>query len=215
MDDKYRSPYERGRLALVERILPFGPGRALDLGCGSGIVSEMLGARGFHVLGIDSDAAAIAAAKRRVPAATFTVGDAVAADVGGGNFDLIVACELIEHLDLDHQRALLRRILALLRPNGALVLSTPNRRSLMSVVGSIMYPLQGRRWDWGDSSHVLVHSSGSLRRLLGQAGFAIDSEWGFQLLLHRPAFTRPLSMRAYRGVLGSVCYDIVLRARSI
>jgi SAM-dependent methyltransferase len=187
---------------------------ALDLGCGTGVVSEMLVRRGFRVAGIDTDGAAIALAARRVPTATFTVGDVLTADISEETFDLIVACEIIEHFDLDGQRALLRRIHGLLRPNGALVLSTPNRRSLMSLAGSIVYPLRGRQWDWGDSSHVLVHSTGSLRRLLVRAGFAVDAEWGFQLLLHQPAFAGRLSMRAYRGVLGSFCYDIVMRARS-
>src|SRR5262249_979672 len=45
----------------------------IDLGCGSGILSEQLSVGGFDVLGIDISAAMIAIARRRVPRGDFRV----------------------------------------------------------------------------------------------------------------------------------------------
>src|SRR5438067_1992152 len=49
-------------------------GLVIDLGCGSGILSEAIAASGYDVLGIDLSPEFIAMAKRRVPAGRFRVG---------------------------------------------------------------------------------------------------------------------------------------------
>jgi SAM-dependent methyltransferase len=50
-----------------------GPGRIIELGCGSGISSQVLAAAGFDVLGYDLSRALIAIARKRVPDAEFRV----------------------------------------------------------------------------------------------------------------------------------------------
>jgi SAM-dependent methyltransferase len=65
------APWESGpRPALVElcemgRITPekLGPGRAIDLGCGTGVDSEYLTHRGFDVVGVDFSEVAIRRAR--------------------------------------------------------------------------------------------------------------------------------------------------------
>jgi SAM-dependent methyltransferase len=49
-------------------------GRFIDLGCGSGILSELMAAAGYDVLGIDQSPAFIAMAQQRVPKGEFRIG---------------------------------------------------------------------------------------------------------------------------------------------
>lgn len=210
--DKYETPYERGRLAVIEAVLPTGPGRALDLGCGPGVVSSLLRDRGFEVIGVDVDADAIVIAQDRVPGAEFRRMDLLADDLPKGPFSVVTACEVIEHFDLPDQRRLLQRLLAVLSPTGHLVLSTPNTSSLMSVIGSVVYPLRRRRWDCGDSTHRFVHNSASLHRLLRESGFVTSRRVGFQLLTHRPWVIARFGMRGFDGRLSRFCYDLVIDA---
>lgn len=69
------------QLARVEqgRVRPFGP--ALDLGCGRGLYTRELAARGWDATGLDNVPAAVAAARAAAgPSASFVVGDVTALD---------------------------------------------------------------------------------------------------------------------------------------
>src|SRR5947209_4289903 len=92
-----------------------GGARVLDLCCGSGYGSAILGARAGEVVGVDNDAATIETARvtvgREVANVSFELADAVAF-LGGeiaSRFDTVVCFEGLEHLqDLDHALELLR-----------------------------------------------------------------------------------------------------------
>ncbi len=56
-------------------------GLVLDLGCGSGILSEALAGHGFDVRGIDLSPALVALARKRVPAGMFRVGSLLTAEL--------------------------------------------------------------------------------------------------------------------------------------
>ena len=68
---------------LVARAVPGPPGRAVDLGCGTGRQARALAARGWTVTGVDDVPAAIAAARRLDPDGhvTWLAGDVT--DPGG------------------------------------------------------------------------------------------------------------------------------------
>jgi SAM-dependent methyltransferase len=96
------------------------PGDALDVPCGTGVLAKRLGAAGWRVIGGDRDPA---------PARAAGV-DARALDLEAplpfpaGAFDLVCCVEGIEHVE--NQALLLREAARVLRPRGALVLTTPN-----------------------------------------------------------------------------------------
>jgi SAM-dependent methyltransferase len=100
----------------------------LDYGCGSGYGSTMLASAGARrVVGSDRAPAAVlhAAARYGGPGVSFCATDCSSSAFAGGRFEVVVAFEVIEHLD-DH-RGFLREVRRLLVPGGVLLLSTPNR----------------------------------------------------------------------------------------
>jgi SAM-dependent methyltransferase len=74
--------HEAGFAALADaaarhvRSMVAPPGLVVDLGCGGGTLLAALVDEGFQGLGVDTSAAMVALARRRVPAATWTVGSA-------------------------------------------------------------------------------------------------------------------------------------------
>lgn len=101
--------------------------QALDIASGEGYGSALLGARARRVLGIDRSAAAAAhaAQKYATPTVSFAQGDATCIPCPTASFDLVVSFETIEHL-LDQDR-MLSEIRRVLRPDGVLVMSSPER----------------------------------------------------------------------------------------
>jgi SAM-dependent methyltransferase len=85
----------------VQRLLaPFsGEERALDVGCGTGALAYALAPHVREVVGVDSSAELLAAARERAPAnATFVEGDATALPFGWGEFDLVGCVRVLHHV---------------------------------------------------------------------------------------------------------------------
>ena len=101
--------------------------RVLDAGCGVGYGSALLAGAARRVVGVEIDAGAVEAARRQYPAPglDFLRADCRRLPFPDASFDLVVAFELIEHLeDPDALLAESRRVLT---APGELILSTPNR----------------------------------------------------------------------------------------
>lgn len=98
--------------------------RVLDAGCGSGRYTDDLVRRGADAIGFDQSADNIALARERVPGAEFRVHDL--ADpldwLADSSFDRVSMAMALHYLD--DRVAALRELHRVLRPAGALVLST-------------------------------------------------------------------------------------------
>ena len=118
-----RTEYVAGRVDL--------PGaRVVDVGCGGGLLSESLAARGAAVLGIDASDDAVAAARAHLRGSELDVEYRVTtaealADSLPKRFDLVTCMELIEHVP--DGEALVAACARLTRPGGTVVFSTINR----------------------------------------------------------------------------------------
>ncbi|MEG3145664.1 bifunctional 2-polyprenyl-6-hydroxyphenol methylase/3-demethylubiquinol 3-O-methyltransferase UbiG [Sphingomonas sp. RT2P30] len=104
--------------------------RALDVGCGAGLLCEPLARLGAAVTGIDAAAENIAAALAHAALSglkiDYRTGGIEA--LAGETFDLVTSLEVIEHVATP--AAFVAGLAAALAPGGLLILSTPNRTAL-------------------------------------------------------------------------------------
>ena len=98
--------------------------RILDLGCGTGWLSELLANFG-PTTGVDLAESVIAAAKSRAPHVTFMAGDIFQMPLPASNFDVVVSQEVIAHVA--DQAAYLDLAARALKPGGYLIITTPNK----------------------------------------------------------------------------------------
>ena len=111
---------------------------ALDVGCGAGLLTEPLARLGAVVAGIDASPEVIAVARDHAGASGLDI-DYRAGDVQQleGQFDLITAMEVIEHVA--DPGAFVKALAKRLAANGLLVMSTPNATAwsklMMIVIG--------------------------------------------------------------------------------
>tara|TARA_Y100000310_G_scaffold63233_2_gene58546 strand:+ start:6643 stop:7305 length:663 start_codon:yes stop_codon:yes gene_type:complete len=114
--------------------------KVLDIPCGSGYGSELLVSCGAcaaaEVHGVDSDADTIihAAKTYQDSGLYFHLGD-MREQQGLGLFDVVACFEGIEHVELAEAEDVLQNFLELLRPDGWLFISTPNKDRSQSFVG--------------------------------------------------------------------------------
>lgn len=106
---------------------PLAGRTALDVGCGAGLLCEPLARLGACVTGVDAAVENIAAAKAHAAQAGLDI-DYRAGELAKqqlGQFDLVTSMEVIEHVT--DPAAFVAGLAARLKPDGLLILSTPNR----------------------------------------------------------------------------------------
>jgi SAM-dependent methyltransferase len=107
---------------LIEFIDSHPPGRALDLGCGTGTNVIYLARHGWQVTGIDFARRAVHLALRKVRQlgliADFRLGDVTHLDGLIGSYDLILDIGCLHNLDDPGRQAYLHHVKRLLAPGG-------------------------------------------------------------------------------------------------
>lgn len=129
------SPYWGEHAARYVYALPYTKNKTvLDIACGTGYGIGLLRPNARFVTGVDVDPVAANEARAECGAnAAVLLGDGLGLPFADESFDIVTSFETLEHL---HERnkflAELRRVL---RPDGILLLSTPNAKYTMPVNG--------------------------------------------------------------------------------
>jgi len=148
---------------------PLDGKRAIDVGCGAGLLCEPLARMGAKVTGIDAAGENIAAARLHAKGVGLAI-DYHAGELSGlpsGTFDLVTAMEVIEHVA--DKPAFVSELAGRLAPGGLMILSTPNRTAaskLLMVEGAELLgqiPRGTHHWDdfiMPDELSELLHDAG-------------------------------------------------------
>ncbi len=137
----------------LQRLFPRGGASLLEVGCGTGWMSERLAAYG-RVTGVDLADEVIERAQARAPHVTFVAGNFLHANVGSAPFDAVVAMEAMAHFS--DQEAFVRRVAALLRPGGSVLLATQNRPMMERNIRHLPNRGWHRRWVDQDELRALL-----------------------------------------------------------
>lgn len=104
--------------------LPRGA-RIADLGCGSGVFTNILQQRGYRCTGVDLSPTLIRIAREKFPGVEFIEGDIEHLPFADASFDGVLLAGVVHHFtERSHCVAEIRRIL---RPGGKFVAFDPNR----------------------------------------------------------------------------------------
>jgi len=106
---------------------PLSGRRAIDVGCGAGLLAEPLARMGAEVTGVDAaeDNIRVAAAHAEAGGLSITYRCGDVAQMGLAGFDLVTSMEVIEHVA--DKAAFVAALAGALADGGLMVLSTPNR----------------------------------------------------------------------------------------
>ena len=103
--------------------------QVLDLACGEGYGSAFLAETAESVIGVDIDQGTIDQAQKKYQMENlrYMAGDAAAIPLPDHSVDAVVSFETIEHISEELQQKFLREISRVLKPDGLVIMSTPNK----------------------------------------------------------------------------------------
>ena len=118
------------RLDYIERLEPLQGKRVLDVGCGGGLLSEGMAARGARVTGIDMGEAPLSVAKLHLYESGLEVdyrqitAEQMAAE-NPATYDVVTCLEMLEHVP--QPESIVTACARMAKPGGLVVFSTINR----------------------------------------------------------------------------------------
>lgn len=163
--------------------------RVLDLGCGAGRHAFEMYRRGADVVAFDQDADELSGVRDlfvamreagEVPAgaeADVKEGDALALPFADGEFDRVVAAEILEHIPADIQA--INELVRVLRPGGTLAVSVP--RWFPEIVNWRL----SEDYHNVPGGHIRIYTDAELIDKLTKAGLEYDGR-GYAHGLHSP-----------------------------
>ncbi|MBI5040034.1 MAG: bifunctional 2-polyprenyl-6-hydroxyphenol methylase/3-demethylubiquinol 3-O-methyltransferase UbiG [Gammaproteobacteria bacterium] len=130
------------RLDYIDRLEPLRGKHVLDVGCGGGLLSEGMAARGAQVTGIDMGEAPLSVARLHLYESGLDVdyrqitAEQMAAE-HPGDFDIVTCLEMLEHVPTP--ASVIAACARMVKPGGLVVFSTLNRNPksyLLAIIGA-------------------------------------------------------------------------------
>ncbi|MCH8305376.1 MAG: class I SAM-dependent methyltransferase [Candidatus Marinimicrobia bacterium] len=161
-----------GRRALVNRLLAKyignGTKRLLDIGCGTGIMVEILSAQGHKVVGLDLLPQGLRSTRHKVPHSMLIQADlSIQLPLSDKVFDVVIVLDVLEHVD---DESLLEEVNRVLNPGGIILLTVP------------AFP-----WLWSfrdeDAGHLRRYTRKSIHDLMSKSDLQIIETRYYQFFL--------------------------------
>ncbi|HEY1793235.1 MAG TPA: bifunctional glycosyltransferase/class I SAM-dependent methyltransferase [Opitutaceae bacterium] len=175
--------------------------RVLDLGCGAGHLARALRARGCRVVGVD----------RVPPPDPGAFDEFILADLGkgplpraAGEFDVILLLDVVDHLASPERFLDELRVAAQDNLNLRIVITAPNIGFIVTRLSLLLGQFNYNRRGILDLAHTRLRTFASFRRVLSEAGFAVESLRGVPapvpLVLGSPSWCRVLMGLQVAGI---------------
>jgi len=137
-------------------------GLTLDIACGTGYGCKILSNKGNipEIIGVDisREAISFACANYKTAEIEFVIGDAVNLPFSKEKFDYVVCFETLEHIKTPEK--MLQELRRILKSNGLLIISTPNRK--------LTSPGKSIRDQPDNPYHIVEYSTNEFIRLLSK-----------------------------------------------
>lgn len=160
---------------ILKLIGPASGKRALDVGCGDGVLSVRLVQAGADITGLDNEPRMLVAARRRADEAGLKIslveGDAQSLPFADSAFDIVVAVTVLCFV-AEPERAF-RETARVLRPGGRLVIGELGRYSTWAAKRRIAGWLGSKTW-----KAARFRSAGDLENLAVAAGLEVETVRG-------------------------------------
>jgi ubiquinone/menaquinone biosynthesis C-methylase UbiE len=156
----------------------------LDMGCGTGLFTRKLAARGVNVIGLDYSTSMIAIASGRMPPGKLIVGDSCRLPIGSEAFDIVVSNLLIHYLkDL---RPVFGEVNRILGPKGQFIFTFHHpiaevadykiKKGVVAATLSPYYHNQAYRWRMAGKMELISyhHSFENIFSSLKKSGFTVS-----------------------------------------
>ena len=168
-------------IARISECARMRPGRALEVGFGAGVYLRALATNYREAVATDLEEVHLAHARAIAhdhPNLRVLIDDITASDLPPESFDLVLCSEVIEHIR--QTSAVIRGIRRLLAPGGFLLISTPQRFSILEIACKVAFmPLviNVARRIYGEAvfetGHVNLMTRRQMIRELQAGGFEI------------------------------------------
>ncbi|HEY9091999.1 bifunctional 2-polyprenyl-6-hydroxyphenol methylase/3-demethylubiquinol 3-O-methyltransferase UbiG [Parasphingorhabdus sp.] len=158
-------------------LRPLTGKRALDVGCGAGLICEPLARMGAQVTGLDAAPENIAAAKAHAEPQGLNIAYHCNGieTFGESGFDLVTSLEVIEHVD--DPDGFVAGLANALADDGLMVISTPNRTTMSKLLMVDLAEMTGRI-PKGTHRHDQFFTPDELQKLLDEAGLRVTDITG-------------------------------------
>jgi len=174
------------RARLCRSRISFSGERVLDYGCGNGAQTLLFGNEAATLMGVDISAVSIAEFRTHIPPALRStvmpvLFDGTIIPAPDASFDIVTCFEVLEHVHNEQQT--LREITRVLKPQGALLLTVPNKGWIFETHGAALPVLRWNRVPFFSWLPHAMHRRYALARiyhrrdiadLLQAAGFRVE-----------------------------------------
>jgi SAM-dependent methyltransferase len=201
---------ELGEILEVLVRLKGNRGRLLDIGCGPGKFLRLAKNAGFEPYGIEVNPTLAQECRERAGATVFTNPAETLPSMDAGQFDVVTMLDFIEHVR--DPTASVATAKTLLKPDGVLVVFTPNHRGLIVRIARALYALTGGRLrgpadEIFDTLHVTYFDTTTLQQLLQNNSLSVVEK-------HLVPF-RPERRNQTSGVMAAALRTIELASRFV
>jgi 2-polyprenyl-3-methyl-5-hydroxy-6-metoxy-1,4-benzoquinol methylase len=165
-DPELVSSLKRKTFSYVLDHVPVRGGKLLDCGAATGFLLEVARERGYEPYGVELSEFGAAEIARKFGADRAFRGelpDARFETAREGDFSVVTMCDFIEHVR--DPTVTLKRAHALLRPGGALAITTPD-------TGSLSHRALSKGWTHYKTEHLFYFNRANIARFLADLGFS-------------------------------------------